>query len=653
MKLKRAQIENFRSVEDSTAFEIDPEITCLVGKNESGKTSLLTALYRLNPIFDADSKFDTQKDYPRRYLSDYAERHQVNAPSVVRSWWAIDDAEKAEIVATLGPNALSSEEVALSKGYDNKTYWTIAANEAGVAKHLLDSSELHEEERTTVGTPTTVAALKERVAALSEDSTRKSSLMETIEEACPQDTAWRGVHRLLKLPRFLMFSQYQRMNGQVSLEQVQQRKANNTLTGDDQVFIALCELAGTTLEQAATIQQFENLVAKFEGASNKISNEIFKYWSQNKFLKVHFRLDPAQAGDPPPFNTGRIFRTRIENQLHQVTVPFDDRSTGFVWFFSFLALFSQVKKRSSDGRIVLLLDEPGLSLHGKAQADLLRYFKERLAPDHQVIYTTHSPFMVPSDNLLSARTVEDVVIHKAGEQPDVRGTKVGGQVLSTDKDTLFPLQGALGYEITQSLFVGKDTLLVEGPSDLLYLKAMSEELRSRKRTSLDQRWTVCPTGGVDKVSAFMSLFGGNSLHIAVLADFASGQKKKVEDLRRSSLLQQGHVLTVDTYSGQGEADIEDVLGGTIYIELVNACYGLKGKQAIAVPPQGGRIVKFVEEQARTWPVGSAEFDHYTPSTYLTEHRTALLKKVAEADLEAALVRFEKLFADVNALLPKP
>jgi energy-coupling factor transporter ATP-binding protein EcfA2 len=652
MKLKRAQIENFRSVEDSTAFEIDPGITCLVGKNESGKTSLLTALYRLSPIFDTDPKFDYQKDYPRRFLSDYAERHGGQPARVVKTWWAIEASEKSEIAKVLGPGALTSDEVHIEKDYADARRWTIKVDEAAIVKYLVDSSDLHNEERTALGGPEDVETLKAKLAALPDSSPRGAALIEHIDEIIPKGEAWRGVHELLEMPKFLLFSQYQQMQGQVSLEQVQQRRANKGLSPDDQVFIALCDLAGTTVENAASIQQFETLISKFEGASNKISGEIFKYWSQNRFLKVHFRLDRAEPGDPAPFNTGRVFRTRVENQLHQVTVPFDDRSTGFVWFFSFLALFSQVKKRS-EGRIILLLDEPGLSLHGKAQADLLRYFKERLAPDHQVIYTTHSPFMVPSDNLLSVRTVEDVVIHKAGEQPEVRGTKVGGQVLSTDRDTLFPLQGALGYEITQSLFVGKHTLLVEGPSDLLYLKAMSEELRSRKRTSLDQRWTVCPTGGVDKVSAFMSLFGGNSLHIAVLADFASGQKKKVEDLRRSSLLQQGHVLTVDTYAGQGEADIEDVLGGAIYIELVNACYGLKGKQAIAVPQQGGRIVKFVDEQARTWPAGSPEFDHYTPSAYLTEHRTALLKKVAEADLEAALVQFEKLFADVNALLPKP
>jgi predicted ATP-dependent endonuclease of OLD family len=62
MKLTKVKVENYRSVEDSQKFKIDDAITCLVGKNE-GKTTLLTALYRLNPIFDADAKYDKTRDY--------------------------------------------------------------------------------------------------------------------------------------------------------------------------------------------------------------------------------------------------------------------------------------------------------------------------------------------------------------------------------------------------------------------------------------------------------------------------------------------------------------------------------------------------------------------------------------------------------------
>ena len=119
------------------------------------------------------------------------------------------------------------------------------------------------------------------------------------------------------------------------------------------------------------------------------------------------RVEQARPGDPAPLNTGTIARARIDNQLHRVDTPFSERSAGFVWFFSFLVKFAQV--RDEDSPVVLLLDEPGLSLHGKAQADLQRFFREKLAPHHQIVYSTHSPFMVPADNLASVRIVQDQV----------------------------------------------------------------------------------------------------------------------------------------------------------------------------------------------------------------------------------------------------
>ncbi|MCP5916416.1 hypothetical protein NL317_30810, partial [Klebsiella pneumoniae] len=80
-----------------------------------------------------------------------------------------------------------------------------------------------------------------------------------------------------------------------------------------------------------------------------------------------------------------------------------------------------------------------------------------------------------------------------------------------DPDTLFPLQGALGYEITQSLFVGKHTMLLEGPGDILYIQALSDALKRRGRTGLDTRWTLCPAGGIDKIRPFVAMFSGNAL----------------------------------------------------------------------------------------------------------------------------------------------
>lgn len=128
--------------------------------------------------------------------------------------------------------------------------------------------------------------------------------------------------------------------------------------------------------------------------------------------------------------------------------------------------------------------------------------------------------------------------------------------------------------MTQTLFVGKHNLVVEGPADILYLTWFSGELRSRGRTGLDRRWRIAPTGGIDKIASFVALFGANKLHIAVLSDYHAGDKKKVHDLRTSKLLRDGHVFTADTYVGQAEADVEDLVGRAHFIEIVNKAYAL-------------------------------------------------------------------------------
>ena len=315
-------------------------------------------------------------------------------------------------------------------------------------------------------------------------------------------------------------------------------------------------------------------------------------------------------------------------------------------------MFSQVRK--THGNVIILLDEPGLNLHGTAQRDLLRYIKEKLTPHHQVIYTTHSPFMVPADDLASVRTVEDVVQQSLSRRPEVLGTKVGDDILSTDPETLFPLQGALGYEITQSLFIGEHTLLVEGPSDILYLQAASIALNARGQTGLDSRWVICPSGGLDKVHAFVSLFAGNKLHVAVLADFAQGQKNKVEQLRKSELLRAGHVYTVADFCNQEEADIEDLFTSDLFVSLVNSSFALPEEHQLtpekleSANTSTSRKVKKAEAYFRMLPSDVATFDHYTPAYWLIQNPkflTGRAKGVTET-----LERFSRVFETFNNLL---
>jgi len=163
----------------------------------------------------------------------------------------------------------------------------------------------------------------------------------------------------------------------VSLDQLLAAKAGGALESiaGSQVFLALLSMVGSTPEAINEISTSEQLISKLEAVETRLSKKVFKYWSQNRHLKVRFRFDQASAGDPAPFHSGKVFQTRIENTRHEATIRLDERSTGFIWFFSFLVWFSEVQKQFGDN-LVVLLDEPGLTLHARAQEDLLRYIRE-------------------------------------------------------------------------------------------------------------------------------------------------------------------------------------------------------------------------------------------------------------------------------------
>ena len=266
-------------------------------------------------------------------------------------------------------------------------------------------------------------------------------------------------------------------------------------------------------------------------------------------------VDAGKADDPPPFNAGTVARARVRNNLHSVSVPFSERSAGFIWFFSFLVKFAQLQEHQGD--VILLLDEPGLTLHGTSQKDLLRYFKKKLEPKHQLIFTTHSPFMVPADNLACVRTVEDVVSEDDQGLKKSEGTKIRSDFLATDPQTNFPIFGAMGYELTQGLVIAHDTILVEGPSDILYLQAVSKHLQTIGWTHLDPKWAICPAGGIDKIKPFVSLFRGNNLNMVVLTDFERSRRKKFCNLYNAHLLERERIILATEIADQDEADIED------------------------------------------------------------------------------------------------
>ena len=646
MNLTSVRVQNYKCIDDSGEFSVQ-DLTCLAGKNESGKTALLQALRRLNPVEDSEREFDGLKEYPRRRRR---EMLQGKTKHVLTTTWELSQEDHVAVNRVVGPCALRSKTVTAKRGYDNNTEWNPEIDESCVVAFVVSRIvELSESSKKQALRYSSLRDLHSYLQSLNEPNEGDSKLQNLLEENFPGNDPESAVSAVLNevLPHFLYFSTYGTLPGRVSVEDIANKAGNETQQNErDRLFLALLALAGTDINTLINASQQEELIANLESVSNQVSDEIFEYWSQNRNLEVQFGYDEARRADPSPFDSGHVMSLRVRNSRHRVTVGFDERSAGFVWFFSFLVWFSQMEKKYGDN-LIILLDEPGLSLHGKAQGDLLRYIKEKLLPKYQVLYTTHSPFMIDIENILNVRTVEDVVTREGR----TLGTKVGDRVLSADSDTLFPLRAALGYDITQSLFVGEHSLLVEGPSDMLYLRWFSRELAKKGRSHLDSRWTITPVGGLPKLGSFVSLFAGNELHIAVLTDFHSGDKKKVRELAESGLLKAGHLFTANEYADREEADIEDMIGRDFYIDLVNQCYGLEGAKQLPASQPHGAAMRVVEEAKRHFQTVATEgpvFDHLSPAVYLFEHGSDF---GAGAGFEAALDRFEQLFKGFNALMP--
>jgi predicted ATP-dependent endonuclease of OLD family len=654
MKLTRVRVQNYRSVEDSEEFEVG-DLTCLVGKNEAGKSAVLSALRGFSP--SDPFEFDETIDYPRRFMTRFDERHPRGTAEVIRTWWELDSADMSLVEKRFGSGVLKSNTFQAHYGfrYPNKRRnWEISVDSARALRNMIAAHALDATESGVLDGVDAGPAAAKLLSELPTRSAKQQSLLEDIQK-CRDSSFLLGVIDILapRQPKFFFASHFERMSGMVSIQKLQQDKQNNSVSEGDKIFLSFLEYAGTTLEELLDADRREALKATCEAASNEITEEIFQFWSQNSALEVVIEIDSAKPNDKAPFNSGTVADIRIRNTNHKATLPLSERSAGFVWFFSFLAKFKQLKKTPGNSNAIVLLDEPGLTLHGKAQQDLLRYMVDRLLPDHQVIFTTHSPFMVPFDRLADVRIVEDVVIEKDGKRPEVQGTKVRSDVLRVSDDTLFPLQAALGYEVTQSLFIGANTWLVEGASDILYLQVASQALKRRGRQGIDPRWTLCPAGGIDKIAPFVRLFGGNRINVAVLSDVANGDKTKIENLKRAEVLKSGHFFTCADFTNQAEADVEDLFEAELFVDVLNGAYEPPPDKTVTIAgltaaSPSARIVKRAEALFKLMPTSVKAFDHFAGARWILSNPSVL-----DGDspiVNRTLDRFELVFSAFNSLL---
>lgn len=650
MKLTRFRVRNYKSILDSGWVRIS-DITCLVGKNESGKTSLLQALNALNPIRDQDSTFSVTDDYPRTLVGDYqadieadARKHDV----VIEAIFGLDESEIAAVSEQFGPLALRETECTLTKNYANEKFFYLNFDELEAIRHL------------TQALPPPIKLRAERAASardllavikdyLEDPEVRR--ILTLAAEAAPTSFSQYAFNRHIapNTPKFMYFDEFYQLTGLENLEALKARRDGGELKPSDYPLIGLLELARLDLDKISRQNRTQELKNRLEAAGVYLSKSLLPFWSQNRHLQMRFDVRPAMPEDPPEMRHGANIWSEVYDTRRFASTALGARSRGFVWFFSFVAWYSKIQREYAN--VIILLDEPGQTLHGRAQADLLRYFEQQLKKDHQLLYTTHSPYMVDARHLERVRIVQDLSTEVDDPPPGAEGTKVLEDIFEATQDSLLPLKGALAQESQQNGLVGPANLLVESPTDVLILEAMSRTLERERRIGLDERWTLTPVGGASRLPLFVRLSAERGVTtIAALHDLKGADPDAMERLHRSRALAKSHVRAYADYTGGGEADVEDLFEPAVYLELVNAEYGrlwgapLREHQ---LSSRAARIRERLDGYFSSAPMKANPIDRGRLARRLFDDLDSFAPRLSPQ----SKARFEAAFRDLNSLLP--
>jgi ABC-type cobalamin/Fe3+-siderophores transport system ATPase subunit len=409
MKLVSVEVDHFKNILKSEVVAIQPDVTCIVGKNESGKTAFLQALHRFHPA-QPNVNFNAQRQYPAWLEKQHRRQKDINQHCPVACTFQIEKSDLEAIDGVLGSAALKSTTIPIYRTYNNEFRWQVETNEPAVVAHITGSllagaptpTSLDELNNliTTLGSSThadeaKIAADRELAGKLTQ--ARSAALG---ERASINDRLW----DLLKprVPKFFYFDEYSQLPASVKIRQLLAKKKEE-LTSGELTARALLELGGADHEYLLN-PDYETRKRELENIANAITHQVLAFWSTNPELRteVDMTLKQEQTANGQQQVLDEL-KIRLYDNRHLLSLSFDERSTGFRWFFSFLAAFSEYENSGSP--VIILLDEPGLGLHARAQADFLRFIDERLSKQCPVIYTTHSPFMVqPGTGTCKARS---------------------------------------------------------------------------------------------------------------------------------------------------------------------------------------------------------------------------------------------------------
>jgi predicted ATP-dependent endonuclease of OLD family len=687
LTIHEVQVQNYRNIEDSGWVPFE-QVTALVGRNESGKTAFLKALHKFNAA--NGETYDPQKDFPRdRYTRDFKEPADWPVCSV-RFKVAKEYAEALKQEHGLDVLITSVE---ITKNYANAATWNSTPNVTDdlvpadalitalekfqKASRRLDSKVVEQRERDQkereklVATATNLLDAAGKFNALRSEGGIKlltqardqinalstplaatvvedfvgtaNALLKRAQSPSKRDAVFKALWD--KTPVFIYFENYGVLNSAIYLPHFldEQKVSPNdarvrTIAAmfkhvnlSAKEVSALGEEKATAARQAGQAvnrqvieqeeRQKEERAIKLNSASNDITARFSAWWRQRRH-KIRYHAD------------GQYFRIWIaDDRRPGVEIELESRSKGFQWFFSFYLVFL-VESEDGHKEAVLLLDEPGLHLHPTAQQELIAFF-ETLSKSNQLVYSTHSPFLIDGDHLERVRPVTETA---------EGNSKIAIGYWPEDRDTIFPLQAAAGYAMVQALFQHKKNVLIEGMGDYYLIYALALLCRATGREGLAPDVYATPCGGAKNVGPIASLFLGQQVRAVVLLD--GDDQGRVRKSALTKELYSGHersVLLLSDVLGVKECEIEDIVGEDNILPILNELIGKRLK--LEATNAGKRSVADRIEDA------AASAGVELPEGWKPEVARRLASKWAVSDPSKAdtamLDRAQKLFKMLN------
>lgn len=337
-------------------------------------------------------------------------------------------------------------------------------------------------------------------------------------------------------------------------------------------------IATTGLEHHQAIEHAENL----------IESRLNEAWSQ-KDIRLNLRYSESE-------NSIQLFiQDDLEDQERHLTEP-SQRSEGFQWFFSFYVNLIAETATDEEGYKILLLDDPAVHLHPSGKQDWLDSLEE-IAREEQVLYTSHSPYLIEKQYPSRIRTVED----------SPNGTQISADVFDADTGTLEPLRNALGINLSSSPFVSEGQILVEGPSEYYILTAVGayfENVLEREFINWN-RVSIMPVRGANDTIGKASWLASEKIEYVILLDSdEEGQSVKERINGHHQDIDNERVLLLERRPHDTDVVLEDLFHPGFYVKTFNEYY----KNLTADFDHDFEPLAVESDGHNTWEIGVTEYD---------------------------------------------